>query len=110
MKQRLEVPGAGLHHLVGDDADVIDHEHPLGFELRQVEPHRRDVGDQVVASLLERHEHAGLTELHDPAHEKLHRQQRLATASRAAHQGRTSARQPTLGHLVETHDPRGTLG
>ncbi len=109
-EQPIEVPVAGLDHLGRDHVDVVDHELAVGFEPRQVEAQRGHVGDEIVARLLERHEHPGLIEQRDPADEELHRHQCLAGSGRAADQSRTSARQAPLGHLVEARDAGRCLG
>ena len=89
---------------------MIEHQLSIRFELGQVKVQRRNVGNEIVAGLLERHEHARLAKLGDAADQELHRQQRLAGTGRAANQRRASARQPALRHLIEPCDPGRCLG
>jgi hypothetical protein len=109
-EKAAEVVLARLLDLGALDADVVDQQLPARDELFEIEAERADVLDQLLGGLLERHEHAGLAELGRPAHQQLHREQRLAAAGAAAHQRRPAARQAAAGDLVEAGDAGRGLG
>ena len=103
-KQSLEIPVPSLFDLSRKYVDVVDHELTVRLELRQIETHRRDVGDEVAGGLLECHEHPRFAELGDPTDEELHREERLAATSRATDERRSPAGQTAPRHLVESAD------
>ena len=109
-EQALQIPGARLHDLARFDAHVLEREPAVGLEPAEVEPERRDVGDQVLSRLLERHEHSGLAVVGDAADQELDPQERLAAACRTTYERRATAWQAASGHLVKARYSGGRLG
>ena len=108
-EQSFEVERTGLDDFARVQPEGVDREQTVPLELFQVEPERRDVGDQVALSLLEREEHARLAELASAADEELDPEQRLAGSGCAGDQRGPSLRKTTVGDLVEPGDAGGRL-
>ena len=81
-EQPFEVVVAGFLDLAALDAHEIHDDLLLLDQLVEVEAERADVLRQLLGGFLEGHEHARLVVLRGPAHQELHRQQRLAAARR----------------------------
>jgi hypothetical protein len=75
------------------------------ISLGQVVAEGTDVGDQVVRTLLEAHQHAGFVVSGRALHQERQREQRLAAAGGAGDQRRPARRQPPEGDFVQPGDP-----
>src|SRR4029450_2083204 len=83
-EEPLEIVVARLLDLAALDPDVVEHDLLLLDQPRQVEAERRHVLRELVAALLEAHEHARLAELHRAVDEEADGEERLAAAGSAA--------------------------
>jgi hypothetical protein len=106
-EERLEIPLAGLLHLLADDAHVVDDEEAVGVELGQVEAQGRHIGGQVGRRLLEGDEHPRLAVIGDAPDQELHGQQGLAGPGRSADQGGSAPGQTAPGHRGSDREPVG---
>jgi hypothetical protein len=80
--------------------------------LRQaldVEAEGAEVLTQLLARLLEGHEHARLAKVSSPAEEKLDAHEGHPATGAAAHQSRPSAGQTAAGDLIQSGDAREAL-
>lgn len=64
---------------------------------------------EVLRRFLERHEDARFVVIRRPAHEELHREQRLAAPGIASKERRPTLGQPAAGELIQSDDARGCL-
>src|SRR5580658_7445874 len=88
----------------------IQKEELLLFERGKIPSERRSVGDDLARTLLKGDENARLVRSTGAIDQRLKRKNGLSAARSPLHQGRSSARQSTVGDLVEPLDPREHLG
>src|SRR5579884_870075 len=100
-EEALQIVFAGLLDLAAFDPHVIDDEFLGCDQLVDVEMQGSDIGREILASLLETHEHAGLAEARRAVDQEGHAEQRLAATRAADDQRRPSARKASEGDLVE---------
>lgn len=100
----------GLLDLGGVDADVVEHQHPVCLQLREIKAQRGDIGGKIVSRFLKGHEHPGLTELGDPPDEELDREQRLAATGGTTDERRPSPWEAPACQFVQADDPGRGLG
>ena len=103
MKGRRDI-FAGLRDLVRIDLDIVDHEHLVAHQLVEVELQRRRVNHQLVAGLLERHQHAGFGKFPRAIDQELGGEESLAASGAAAYQGGAATRKAAQRYLIETID------
>jgi hypothetical protein len=88
---------------------MVDHELAGRDQVFDVIAERGDVRGEILRTLLEAHEHAGLAEAGRAVDQERHAEQRLATARGAAQQRRPADRQAAQRQIVQAVDPGGCL-
>src|SRR5206468_3722934 len=109
-EEPLEIVVAGLLDLAALDLDVIEHELLLLDQSRKIEAERGYVLGELVAALLEAHEHARLVEPGCAVDEEADGEERLAAAGAAADERGPPGRQAAARHLIEAVDTGGGFG
>ena len=109
-KQSFEVIFSCFLYFFRLHMDVVERELLLRYHLIEIEAQRAHVLAQLFGRLLECHENAGLIEINGAAHEKFHREERLAATGCAADERWATSRQSATGHFVQPLDPVGALG
>jgi hypothetical protein len=105
-EQALEVVLTGLLDLRPLDANVFERQALAFDQTGHVVAERRGILEKVFLGLFEGDEHAVLA-VSGAVHDELQREQRLAAARPAAHQGRPALRKAAAADLVEAVDTGG---
>ena len=102
-EEAFEVVFSGLLDLRALDPDVFERQALPLDEIGEVVAERRDILDDVVFGLFERHEDAALA-ARGAVNQELQAEERLAAAGPAADERRPAVRQPAARDLVEAVD------
>ena len=103
-EQSFQIVFAGFLKITGLAVHKIQHDLFARNQVLQVETERGEVLGQVFGGLFKSHKDARLVELPCAAHEKLHGEERLATARAAADQRRPAFGQSAAGDFVQPLD------